>query len=120
MFISERQHNLYVFIFFVCNQFKFHTLLSQERILAMLKNLSTFLEFMPKEVLNDTSSYITGSYIHPENGQIYFTATTSSYQILQDKLQQLSESLQDYNVAHFSNADIQLQCADILQFMLPS
>lgn len=113
MFLCENNHDLYVFIHLLANIFKYTP--RQEIIDQTIANLATFLERFPEYVLADTKTYITGTNIL-ENGQLNFTCTTGSYQILQSKLQTLIEYMQEYNG---DNTKIQVIALDILDFMLP-
>jgi hypothetical protein len=84
--------------------------------------LNTFMEVLPSQVLEDDKTYCTGVEIDA-NKNIQYKLTQNSIQSLQLKLQDLSESLEEYcfenNHDNHIEKEIQIMCMDILQFMLP-
>ena len=122
MFLCENRHDLYVFIYnlmscFTTNQNPAINLICQKN-----SELNKFMEVLPSQVLEDDKTYCTGVEIDA-NKNIQYKLTQNSIQLLQLKLQDLSESLEEYcfenNHDNQIEKEIQIMCMDILQFMLP-
>ena len=76
-----------------------------------IEQLSSVCEMFSQYVLSDTNTYCT-SLTYNSNNEAKYSFTVHATQVLQQKLDLLLELL-------VNKEDVQLQCADILQFMLP-
>ena len=114
MFLSQQYEKLYVQIYELANIFIMPPGLNQ--IYFYLDAFSNTILILTKDALQDEKVFCTGVETVP---QLKYLFTRNSVQKLQEKLQNLNESLAHYLKEHTNSTEIQAECLDILQFMLP-
>lgn len=114
MFLSQQYEKLYVQMYELANIFIMPPGLNQIYFYVDLFT-ETILK-LTKDALEDDKIYCTGVETVP---QLNYLFTRNSVQKLQEKIQNLNESLAHYLKEQNNATEIQAECLDILQFMLP-
>lgn len=117
MFMIQNRHELYVFIHDIGQQLCYANS-NVVKIQQDISKLADYLSELPTQVLNDKTNYCIGVEIDADN-IVKYKFSTNGLELLQQKLQYLSELLQDHCSGKRCGNDIQMTCLDILQLMLP-
>jgi len=114
MFLSQQYEKLYVQIYELANIFIMPPGLNQ--IYFYVNSFSDIILVLTKDAMEDEKVFCTGTETIP---QLNYLFTRNSVQKLQEKIQNLNESLAHYLKEQDNATEIQAECLDILQFMLP-